>query len=107
MTPHQCPVVLAGGGAAEPLCIGAMAVPLLAGVWAVAVVAGGVAGAAAVAAGGDVAGTSGADSLFLPHALKASAAATEAVHIRIWRVIIIWNLLPGTNEQACTWKRVQ
>ena len=104
MTPHQCPVVLADGGAAEPLCMGAMAVPLLAGEL---VVAGGVAGAAAVAAGGGVAGTSGADSLFLPHALKASAAATEAVHIRIWRVIIIWNLLPGTNEQACIWKRVQ
>lgn len=111
MALNQCPalLLLAGGDMAEPLCMGAMAVPLLAGGWlAVAAFAGGgVAGAAAVAAGGGEAGTSGLDSLFLPHALRASAATTEAVHIRIWRVIFMGNLLLQTNGQVCTWKRLQ
>lgn len=93
-TPHQCPaLLLAGGGEAEPLFMGAIAEPLLAGAWVEASVAGAAAGAAAVAAGGGVAGTCGADSSFLPHALRASTATTEAVHIRIGRVIFIGNLL--------------
>lgn len=111
MTLYQCPVllVLAGGGEAEPLCMGVIAELLLAGgVLAVAAFAGGgVAGEAAVAAGGGVAGTSGADSLFLPHALRASTAAIEVVHIRIWRVIFIGNLLRQANGHVCTWERVQ
>jgi hypothetical protein len=71
------------------LCIGAIAEPLLAGALVEALVAGGVAGAAAVAAGGGVAGAWEADSSFLPHALSASTAVSATGYIKAWRVVFI------------------
>jgi hypothetical protein len=60
----------------------------LAGIPIAAVAAG--AGAGAVAAGGVV---DGADSSFLPQALKASTAASDAARIKGWRVIFMGYLL--------------
>ncbi|WP_143525874.1 hypothetical protein [Rhodanobacter sp. C05] len=82
--------------------MGVIAEPLAAGDWVEALGAGAIVGAAAVAAGGGVAGTCEAESSVLPHALRANMAPSEMVHIRVWRVIFIENLLlRANNKRIC------
>ncbi|GAA0890142.1 hypothetical protein GCM10009121_30230 [Rhodanobacter soli] len=75
------------------------------------------AGAGAVAAGGIADGAGAADSSFLPQALKASTAASDAARIKGWRVIFmgylllqdwagIFNVWPGwIRSGSVSWSR--
>jgi hypothetical protein len=81
---------------ALPLFIGAIVEPLPAGDMAELPIAGAVDAGAGVGAGagaGVVAAAGGGvvelESSLLLHALKASTAASEKVHIKVWRIIFI------------------
>jgi hypothetical protein len=89
---------------ALPLFIGAMAEPLPAGDMAELPAAGAVEAGAGVGAGagaGVVAAAGGGvvelESSLLLHALRASTAASETVHIKVWRIIFIGQSPQGSG----------